>query len=136
MVQDQNSWDEDLIHDIFIERDVNLILLIPLRNSNADSWFWNKEKLGQYTLKSAYGVLQERKMVHQSSTIDEVLKKMWNLKIPLKFKNFLLRVLTGSLPTKDQLIVKRVAVLSACPVCNVDYERLLHIVQYSFACLC
>lgn len=37
MIPGQNSWDEDLIHDMFTERDANLIISIPLRISDTDS---------------------------------------------------------------------------------------------------
>lgn len=45
MTTDQNSWDIDLVHDIFNERDASLILSIPLQRAENDSWFWRKEKL-------------------------------------------------------------------------------------------
>lgn len=47
------------------------------------------------------------------------------------------RSLTGYLPTKDNLICKRVAVLSLCPVCNIESETVLHtLVTCQFARMC
>lgn len=46
VTEDQNSWDVDLVQDIFSERDANLILTIPLQRTDNDSWFWRKDKLG------------------------------------------------------------------------------------------
>ncbi|XP_074374511.1 uncharacterized protein LOC141714914 [Apium graveolens] len=53
MVTGEREWNQDLIKDIFNGRDANLILSIPLSNSDADSWFWNNEKLGLYTVAKA-----------------------------------------------------------------------------------
>ncbi|XP_074347114.1 uncharacterized protein LOC141685938 [Apium graveolens] len=36
-----NSWDTNLVRDIFVERDVNLILSIPLNNAVADTCTYN-----------------------------------------------------------------------------------------------
>lgn len=54
MVTNWLEWDTDLINDIFEARDANLILSIPLGQHGSDTWFWNKEKLGRSTVKSAY----------------------------------------------------------------------------------
>lgn len=52
------EWDHGLINEAFNERDASLILSIPLNNSDVDKWFWSNEKLGLYTVKSAYGLLR------------------------------------------------------------------------------
>lgn len=65
MCTNQIEWDVDLVKDIFSERDAQLILSIPLRSSDTDSWFWKWEKLGYYSVKSAYAAIQETK--HNSS---------------------------------------------------------------------
>ncbi|XP_074350452.1 uncharacterized protein LOC141689858 [Apium graveolens] len=50
----KNSWDVDLRHDMFERREVNLILLIPLGRNEGDNWFCSKERIGNYSMKSAY----------------------------------------------------------------------------------
>lgn len=57
MVTGERVWDNELIADIFEERDANLILAIPLRSDTEDSRYWKGEKLGQYSVKSVYGML-------------------------------------------------------------------------------
>lgn len=47
------KWDEDLVNDIFIRRDANLIMSIPIQRFQEDSWYWRGEKMGFYSIKSA-----------------------------------------------------------------------------------
>ncbi|KAL8092543.1 hypothetical protein AgCh_034709 [Apium graveolens] len=137
MVPGRMEWDVDLINDIFEERDANLILTIPLRHNENDTWFWNKEKLGGYTAKSAYAAIQFDNADNSTQIDTSLWKRVWSLKLPPKVKNFLWRSLAGCLPTKDNLLCKRVAVLSLCPVCNIETETVLHtLVTCQFAKRC
>lgn len=76
-----NSWDVDVIEDIFDHRDVNIILSIPVDKGVNDSWYWRKEKLGNYSVKSAYLLLKEENHNHSTTTNSGFWRKMWNLKI-------------------------------------------------------
>lgn len=136
MKTDGSDWDIDLLKDIFTDRDFNLILSVPVKAMYADSWFWNGEKLGQYSVKSAYRSIQEGK-VHLQHEVLLVWNKLRNTKIPQKVKVFMWRALSNYLPTKDQLTIRRVNVNQYCHVCNIDFESVDHIViQCSFAIRC
>ena len=63
----QNEWDKDLLNDIFDERDANLIQSIPINSDEADSWYWKNEKLGMYSVISAYKALQDDREEHDLS---------------------------------------------------------------------
>lgn len=67
MVTGENRWDVDLLNDMFEERDIDLILSIPLRDNDSDSWYWKKEKLRCYSVKTAYKLLQESKLPSPSN---------------------------------------------------------------------
>ncbi|KAL8133670.1 hypothetical protein AgCh_008927 [Apium graveolens] len=127
LAMDQNTWDVDLINDLFIERDANLILSIPVRRLDNDSWFWRKEKMGTYSVKSAYDVIRAGLESNLLSSNSGFWNKLWNLKIPLKVKHFIWRSISGCLPTKDALISKRVMVDDRCPVCNIAGETTVHV---------
>ncbi|XP_074337663.1 uncharacterized protein LOC141674859 [Apium graveolens] len=114
MITGAHQWDIDLIRDIFDDRDANLILSIPLGEDNEDNWFWRHDKLGVYSVKSTYINLQ----LARSRNLDNnsgFWRKLWNLKIPPKVKNFLWRSVNCCLPTKDLLRIKRVPVNMVCP---------------------
>lgn len=126
MVTNESRWDMNLINDIFEVRDANLILSIPLQPTTVDSWYWHKEKKGQYYVKSAYYLLQDMKGGYETSNNSGFWKKLWNLKIPSKVQHFIWRATMWCLPTKDQLRVKKVAVNEMCLVCNSEAESVVH----------
>lgn len=89
MLVGQNQWDVDLIIDVFIERDASLIMGIPLAsNSEDDTWYWRKEWLGQYSVKSAYHLLQEGKEETVTVNYSNYWKNLWKLKVPQRLRIF------------------------------------------------
>lgn len=137
MTEDQNSWDVDLIEDIFSERDANMIFTISFQRMDNDSWFWRKDKLGHYTVKSAYTVLRDGTISNNTSISSGFWNKLWNLNIPLKVKHFMWRAICECLPAKDRLLSRRVVVDNRCPVCNLVEETTFHaIVNCPLANLC
>lgn len=87
MNAERNSWDADLVNDIFDEMDARLILSIPLDGTDVDSWFWKYDKLGHYTVKTAYAALQEAKNTSEHNNTFS-WTKLWNLRTPIKAKHF------------------------------------------------
>lgn len=100
---EQNQWDVDLLRDVFEERDVNLILAIPINVDSADTWYWKKEKMGHFSVKTAYSLVQELRGVQRTSDNSGFWWSLWNLKIPAKVKFFLWSAAIGCLSTKDKL---------------------------------
>lgn len=96
---ESGQWDVDLVLDVFESRDANIILSTPLNFEVNDSWYWRREKLGKYSVKSAYLLLQENKPGIVTQANSGFWRTFWNLKIPSKVKNFLWRASTNCLPT-------------------------------------
>lgn len=120
--------------ELFNERDASLILSIPGRAMNDDSWYWSKEKLGNYSVKSAYSLIQENKPAYHTSENYGFWRNLWNLKVPQKVKHFFWRAATNSLPSKTQLRSRRVDVNVLCPICNLAPETIMHsLVECQFA---
>lgn len=114
-----------------------MILAMPLKNNSADSWYWGTEKSDNYSVKSAYAMLQDsHNSVHYSNN-SGFWRRLWNLKIPAKVKQFLWSAATECLPTRSRLIEKRVRLNAICPMCNEDVESSMHIfIQCSFVVEC
>ncbi|XP_074378086.1 uncharacterized protein LOC141719606 [Apium graveolens] len=105
---DQNTWDTDLVVDIFNSRDSNIILSTPIDKEVDDSWYWRREKFGQYSVKSAYLMLEEGNPSNSSANNSGFWHTLWNLKIPPKVKNFLWRASNDCLPSREMLRTRNV----------------------------
>ncbi|XP_062100071.1 uncharacterized protein LOC133805941 [Humulus lupulus] len=127
MVRGSNMWDNDILLDIFSDRDINLITTIPINEEDADAWYWKLDHRGIYTVKSAYALIQSEKAVANSSDNSGFWRLLWQLKIPPKVKNFLWLVSRDCLPTKDLLRNKGVSVNPLCPFCNLASESPCHL---------
>ncbi|KAM6543366.1 hypothetical protein CsatB_007813 [Cannabis sativa] len=138
MKPDSRQWDLELIEDLFESRDVELIKQVPLSvNLESDSWFWNKDPTGFFTVKSAYTHLLSVNGSWNSSMEEDVWKMSWKIKAPPKILHFVWKALSGCLPTRTQLHSKHVPVDLHCVFCNVTEESIFHVlVQCSFAHSC
>ncbi|XP_062118364.1 uncharacterized protein LOC133831980 [Humulus lupulus] len=132
---DRREWDEYAFKDLFGDRDALLILSIPLSsNIYDDSWIWDGEKSGLYSIKSAYHGIKRDKEGNEGEDHSGFWRQLWRLKVPHKVKNLLWRVVLGCLPTKSQLHLKHVTIDMYCPSCNMVVESIYHnLVSYSFS---
>ena len=123
MMPHQRAWDYDVVSDIFNLRDKELIMKIPLssRREN-DVWYWMADSWGCYSVRSCYKILTPITI----GSFADVWRKLWNLNVPNKVKNFIWRAAHNVLPTTITLISKRVDVPSTCSVCNAYEETILH----------
>ncbi|WOG89983.1 hypothetical protein DCAR_0209224 [Daucus carota subsp. sativus] len=135
---DRKEWDMDVIKDVFNRRDQKCILDIKLdAASNEDVLFWNLERSGEYSVKSAYNMLQRQKGAWGAEDNFNVWQALWRLKVPPKALNLVWRALSHCLPTMTQLQLKHVPVQVWCPVCKEEPETILHsLVTCTFAWQC
>lgn len=126
MVEGRNEWNEEKISNMFNDRDANLIRAVPVKTTEEDSWYWKYEKLGKYTVKSAYNAILGGSNQHDSSNNSGFWRVTWNLKISPKVKIFMWRAIRDILPIKEQLIRRKVNINPYCPVCNAEYETITH----------
>ena len=125
---DGKFWDEDILNDLFSSKDKDLILTVPLSTKDVeDRWFWQLERRGDYTVKSGYRLLQERRvMIGGNPSHGWAL--IWKLSIPPKVKIFLWRAAADFLPTMLALQGRRVVSTNSCPSCSAAPEDTLHAV--------
>ncbi|CAI9760115.1 unnamed protein product [Fraxinus pennsylvanica] len=123
----ENSWDHDLLADLFSEEDRGQIMKIPLTaHGREDRMYWIHDKKGVYSVRSGYKSLMADSFIHSYSTTENFWKELWRLKIPAKVRNLIWRASLNVLPTVDQLRVRKVEVDSHCPVCSIHDESVLH----------
>lgn len=76
MTVGERSWDVDLIMDLFEERYKEIILSIPLVPDENDFWYQRADKMGRYTVKRAYLLLQEDKIINSSANNSGFWRKL------------------------------------------------------------
>ncbi|XP_019186482.1 PREDICTED: uncharacterized protein LOC109181185 [Ipomoea nil] len=122
--QQTKTWDPHILCDLFEPDDVARITRIPVSPEYEDSWYWYKDPRGEYSVKNAY-----RQIIgnyeNNSGAFDKWIT-LWKLKVPPKWKTFLWRALCDILPTTNNLIIKRVEIDPACPMCDTSHENVMY----------
>lgn len=92
----------------FIAADVQAIQRIPISRAMEDVWAWQPEKLGFFSVRSAYKLLVHQHRSTQQASCSEgdeksYWKKLWKLPVPPKVRNFWWRVINKFVPTRSIL---------------------------------
>lgn len=119
MTMEYRAWEEEILRDMFNVRDQQCIRSVPLNeNQDEDTLYWGKEVSGQYTVRSAYRMLQEHKNIWRPQDQNSMWRKTWRIKAPPKVLNFMWRALSNCLPTMVMLMHKKVEVNPLCQLCR------------------
>ncbi|XP_031111930.1 uncharacterized protein LOC116015905 [Ipomoea triloba] len=118
------TWDHSIIQDSFQHTDVARILKVPVAPLYEDSWFWQGDPKGIYSVKEGY-----KRVVGDLQPTTGIYDKwlhLWKIKCPAKWKIFIWRALSNILPTTTNLIIKRVEIDPTCPLCGVLNGNVMH----------
>lgn len=127
MCVNSKEWDVKVVRDVLNDRDQKYVLAIPLTLSNHDDrLYWRLEESGNYTVKSAYKLLQSQRGMWNAEDCDKIWQVQWRTKAPPKALNLVWRALADCLPTLAQLHKKKVPVNTICLVCHQEEESILH----------
>ena len=130
--QHQRIWKDDILEHSFYEFEANLIRKIPLcKSQQQDVLIWPFTPDGDYSVKSGYKFLQNEVLQQQSSpsntnTMKPMWTALWGLDVPGKIRNFLWRSCQNSLPTKDNLMPRKIITEDRCEQCKCHKEDVLH----------
>ncbi|KAL3826043.1 hypothetical protein ACJIZ3_022072 [Penstemon smallii] len=128
------NWDSYRVRSMFFEDDINCILSIPLgSNQNVDKRIWHYNQNGLFSVKSAYhlAVKMDRDQHSLASSSSSVgvsndWNWLWNLKLPNKIKIFVWRACKGLLPTRANLVKRKVTTVQSCVMCEDSTEVIFH----------
>ena len=123
-----NNWDTQLLNQTFNAEEVKIIKTIPIQDGAIDNIAWHFDKKGNFSVKSAYQVVQniKKKEEEQGSSSMDITnegnnkikwKKLWSIPLPGKVKHFLWRLANNSLPFRMKLKRKGINLDTRCPVC-------------------
>jgi hypothetical protein len=119
------GWDDSKLPDLFESNCVVFIKKLPvLTNTPQDKWIWTKSTSGEFSIKSAYGILCNNADLGFSNPIWELI---WKSHIHERLKMFLWRISSNLLPTKDNLDRFIDAEDQLCPLCEIEKESIIHI---------
>ncbi|XP_059445374.1 uncharacterized protein LOC132177155 [Corylus avellana] len=109
------------------------ILTVPLSNTDQpDRQIWRGTVNGEFSVRSAYHLWKEN--ICQSSAEgskknedSKIWRKVWKLGIPNAWKLCFWRACHDLLPTRANLVSRRVTEDPRCPICGLEEETTLHI---------
>ncbi|KAF5459663.1 hypothetical protein F2P56_019591 [Juglans regia] len=109
-----------------------ILRLHPSHTGAADHWLWEHEKSGSFSIKSAYSFFKTiLESEHGESSNGAVMKKfwtaLWKLQVPHKVKVFAWRACKDCLPTKANLIKRKLDIEGKCCFCQHPLEDLRHV---------
>nr|POE82603.1 putative serine/threonine-protein kinase pbl5 [Quercus suber] len=103
------------------------------RPSTCDTIFWPRNHDGSYSVKSGYKLLMEMEYgndIGASSSSMGPMKSIWNgiwkLEVPNRIKLFMWHAGNDSLPTRVNLVCRKLLTESTCPLCKLEPEDTLH----------
>lgn len=127
MAVGERRWDIDIVADLFNHRDQQCILHTRSGDEDEeDSMYWWHESSGEYSVRSAYRLIQAQKGLWWVSDNNSVWRYIWRIRAPPKVLNLVWRAISNCLPTKTNLHAKFVPVTTTCPICSGEEETVLH----------
>ena len=131
---DSMTWNLPLLHSMFLVRDVECILSIPLsKRKPADVLIWNGTKQGTFSVKSAYRMLYSHQVVAEASSsssrnsVQQFWSSIWATSVPPKVRVFIWRACKGILPTQTHLFDKGISNTFLCVWCGDEAETEDHL---------
>lgn len=122
------KWYLDLIDAIFIKDEAAIIKEIPLSPyTKLDRLIWRCTTLGELSVNSAYHLITEldNQKLGQSfkqPKIKDSWTQIWQLGIPNASKTFLFRACLNALPTRANLVKRKIVEDRTCLICKQQPE--------------
>lgn len=133
-IQQPGRFNDELIQQCFLNPDTKIILSIPLSPfDHLDSWLWNYNRKGNYSIKSGYNLAISLVNSDPSSSSNEFAtwwRSYWAIKIPQKILIFGWRGFHEILPTYKGLHHRNVSTNSNCPLCGYGKDSNAHAVVW------
>ena len=130
--QNKRCWNADVLSQPFMAFEAATVRTIPLCHTDQlDALIWPHNPNGEYSVKSGYKFLQLEEAHSRPRQLDyENLKplwqEIWNLLVPSKVKHLVWRAAKNSLPTKMNLMRRKITTDDCCEICQGQQEDVLH----------
>ncbi|XP_056688684.1 uncharacterized protein [Spinacia oleracea] len=131
--QHSNTWNVSLIRQCFEWKDAKDILAMDLPHTPAtDFIFWKGYPSGNFTVRSGYAMLVEKRIMEEDRISEDVLKALriiWKINILPKWKVFMWKLMYGGLAVNHNLERRGFDVSNHCGYCGCEDESLHHVFQ-------
>jgi hypothetical protein len=131
--QEDHSWKEDMVRNIFMPYDAQEILKIRLpRYDQEDFISWTPDKHGLFTVKSAYNLaldLRNNSPPNSSNSLNGdrgLWNTIWKSKAPQKVKIFTWKLATNSLAVQTNRSRRLPNIMPTCSICGREDETGYH----------
>ena len=123
------KWEVDLVQGLFSPEEAAMVLSIPLsRTPVEDKIIWPFTPSGNYTVNSGSKFLNKLNSMFDSADNpqqqNEVWNLIWGLNVPNKVRNFMWQVCKEAIPTKHNLMRRKILNEDRCEHCGVEAEQL------------
>ena len=126
------EWKVNVIDNLFYDFEATIIKNMPLcKTIQDDILIWPFNPDGVYSVKSRYQYLHEQQQHNlpwpsDNSVFTPFWKKIWGLQVPNKVKHLAWKACKDSLPTKTNLISRKVITEGCCDACKLHQEDVFH----------
>ena len=127
-------WKSELVQQVFLPHEADIICGIALSASlPADKKIWAPTMNGLFSVRSAHKIARElgprviTREMSDGTRLRSFWKQLWGCNIPHKVCHFTWRAYRDILPTKVNLVHRKVLRDSCCEECQREAESLGHI---------
>ncbi|XP_040987746.1 uncharacterized protein LOC121235462 [Juglans microcarpa x Juglans regia] len=126
----KGEWRGEMVVEELGESEADIVKTIPIQQQFLlIDWGYTKSRI--FSVKSTYHLeMRLKKMAkgEPSRTNNEngLWNEIWKLNVPAIVKNFVWKATNNCLPTKENLLKRKVVELALCPICSREVESVTH----------
>nr|POE68424.1 putative ribonuclease h protein [Quercus suber] len=130
--QVERCWKVAEIDTLLLPEEAAIIKAILLSVFDRDDLlFWSHTHDGSYSVKSGYRLLMEQENMELSGTLNgganlNVWKAIWSMGVPNRVRTLVWRAGTNSLPTKVNLVCRKILTEDVCTECKAQPEDVMY----------
>ena len=131
---EEGAWKEEVFQSLFLPHEAEVIQGIALSSKLLeDRQVWAPTANGHFNVKSAYKLVVEMNIgaaygvVSNDINFRKFWKYIWKVNVPYKVHHFTWRACNNILPTKDNLVRRKVLSDSCCDECKAKVESSGHL---------
>ena len=130
--KERRCWIDEATDNNFLSHEAKLIKAIPLSlNDVEDKLCWRSNVDRLYSVKAGYKLLVDDELSSSVGASTESLSKstwkgLWKMRTPNRIRTLLWRANSDALPTRVNLVKRKVLTDPTCQACGADQESTLH----------